>query len=140
VYKTEILRSGRSFIETRQYVQTSFFPRLIQMGVLAMPLAPKIVVNEPRRFWMTWTLEKGRLLEEGMLLTLGVDEDNTGNTLVTVVSSLDLTLSIIRAVSFGVATCGVMALVLVPFLFVRKDRWDQNVHKAITLLKADLAV
>jgi hypothetical protein len=133
--KRETFRSGKSFPETCQYVQTYFFPRLKEMGVGAMIqlLSPRITVNEPRRFGMT------RVLEKRMLLTVEVEEDNTGSTLVTVISSLNITMNIIATIILGFATCGVAALIFIPLILIKKNRWEQNVQKAVALLKTDLA-
>jgi hypothetical protein len=133
--KRESFASGRSFPETCQYLQTAFFPRLKEIGVgpMIQLLSPRIVVNESRRFGMM------KVLEKRMILKVEVTEDNAAGTVVTVMSSLDITMNIIATVILGLTTCGLAALIFVPLILVKKNRWEQNVHKAVALLKADLA-
>src|SRR5262245_22441178 len=129
--KRESFPSIHSFPETCQYIQNSLFPRLKQIGVGPMIQihSPRITVNEPRRFAMT------KILEKRMTLTVQASEDDTGRTFVTVMSSLDITMNIVATIILGLTTCGIFALIFVPIIFVKKNRWEQNVQKTVALLR-----
>lgn len=132
--KRESLPIIRSFPETCQYVQGALFARLKEIGVgpTIQLHSPRIFINESKRFGMM------KILEKRMTLRIEVSEDNNGRTFVTVMSSLDITMNIVTTIILGLTTCGIFALIFVPIIFVKKNRWEGYFKKTIALLRSDL--
>jgi hypothetical protein len=95
-------------------------------------MSPQITANEPNRFGMT------KILEKRMILRVEISADAAGNTYVTVMSTLRMAIDVTRTVILGVTTCGLLALVFVPLIYLKYSRWQNATNKAVALLKADL--
>lgn len=132
--KRESFTINRSFPETCQYLQNAFFPRLKESGAGAMIqlLSPRIIINEPTRFAMK------RIMEKRVFLTVEAAQDQTGTVHITVMSSFMATFQLVSGLILTAITCGLFALLLVPLFYLKYNRWNQDVAKAVALLKADL--
>lgn len=133
--RRESFVSQRPFPEICQYVQTAFFPRLKEQGVGAVIqlLPARIVANDHSKFVMM------KVLEQRMILRVEVERNTEGNAFVTVASSLGIASNIVAAVAISVFTCGAGALIFAPLIYMKYNRWNVNIQKALNLLKTDLA-
>lgn len=125
-----------SFPEACHYLQNVFFPKAKEIGIGAwiQLLSPGIIINETKRFSMR------KVLERRMFLTILVEEDINGKVCVTVLSTYRAIWEIVGASTGTIATCGLVALVAVPLLWVKYQRWKRNFEKSVALLKSDLVV
>jgi hypothetical protein len=130
----ESFQINRSFPEACQYIQGALFPRLKETGVgpVIQLHSPRIFINESKRFGMV------KVLEKRMTLRIEASEDNNGRAFVTVMSRLDITWNIVSTIILGVTTCGIFALIFVPVIFVKKNRWAGYFRKTVALLRSDL--
>ena len=133
--RRETFTSNRPFPEVCQYIQQEFFPKLKAQGVgpAIQLLSPRIIANEPSKFAMM------KVLEKGMTLRVEVELSTQGNVFVTLASSLQTFGATVTAVIVSAITCGVAALIIGPLMYWRYRRWNTNIQKAVSLLKADLA-
>lgn len=132
--KTSVLVSGRSFIETRNYIASVYFPKLKDAGVGAwiQLLSPKVKINEPHRFVMS------KVLEKRLWLRVETREEQNGSTLIAVTVELS-DFYMISGLIVSLLSCGIFALVFVPLIYWKYSRCGDYLQKAVALLRADLS-
>ena len=79
-----------------------------------------------------------RMIEKRVFLTVEATQDRTGTVHITVMSSFLATFQFVSGLIFTLLTCGLLALLFVPLFYLKYNRWNQNVEKAVALLKTDL--
>lgn len=123
-----------SFPEACYYLQNVFFPKAKEIGIGAwiQLLPPKIIVNETERFGMR------KILEKRIILTVQVEKDLNGKVCVTVLSTYRAIFEIIGASVGTIVTCGLLALIAAPLLWIKYQRWNKEFEKTVALLKSDL--
>lgn len=123
-----------SFPQACNYLQNVFFPKAKEIGIGAFIqlIPPKIIANETKRFSMR------KILERRIFLTVQVEEDINGRVCITVLSTYRAVYEIIIASVGTIATCGLVALIAAPLLWMKYQRWNKEFQKAVALLKSDL--